>query len=88
MVNIIMVLIGGTITGIIVYLYKKCKEFSNDDKKQNTKQKELVTYDEEYCYNIELPVVAKPISQNNYQENNYQVATCEIPSAPPIATVV
>ena len=82
-----MVLIGGTITGIVVYLYKKCKEFSNDDKKQNTKQKELVTYDEEYCYNIELPV-AKPITQNNYHINNYQVATCEIPSAPPMAPLV
>lgn len=83
-----MVLIGGTITGIVVYLYKKCKEFSNDDKKQNLKQKELVICDEENCYRMELPVVAKPISQNNYQENNYQVATCEIPSAPPMATLL
>ena len=86
MENIIMVLIGGTITVIVVYLYKKCKEFSNDDKKQNLKQKELVTYDEENSYKMELPV-AKPISQN-YHINNYQVATCEIPSAPPIATLM
>lgn len=83
-----MVLIGGTITGIVVYLYKKCKEFSNDDKNQDLKEKELVTYDEENCYKMELPVVAKPISQNNYHINNYQVATCEIPSAPPLATLV
>jgi len=86
-VNIIMVLIGGTITGIVVYVYKKYKELSNDDKKKNLKQTDLVTYDEEECYNIEMPV-AKPISQNNYHINNYQVATCETPSAPPVATLV
>jgi len=66
---------------------KNIKNYQMMTKKKNLKQTDLVTYDEEECYNIEMPV-AKPISQNNYHINNYQVATCETPSAPPVATLV